>query len=304
VHPGRRRRRELGSLGLSLAIHAAALLGASVAWVASRPPPAPEPVQLALVELPPPPAPVAGQPEPGSPRPGRAAERASPGAAPEPEQPAATAEQRRPPRRARPAAPRGPSVEARVRIRRQRPPAAGRPAPAPALVARWSPAAERAVDAARARDAQPPAAAAPVRSAAAERPAGSDSAARAPDPPPAALPFHRHHHGAAGPQRAPAIEPPAERGGSRRERIAIIQARIDRVTPLVHCTDRDRKCRQRSGLARIRFLLDRRGYPRGYQVLDSAGAPCLDRQIDTVLHLAEPYPYVAGWIPVRVRFSL
>ena len=118
-------------------------------------------------------------------------------------------------------------------------------------------------------------------------------------------PLHHHASGAdAAPQRAPAIAPPAERGGSRRERIAIIQARIDRVTPLMHCTDRDRECRQRSGLARIRFLLDRRGYPRGYQLLDSAGAPCLDRQIDTVLHMAEPYPYVAGWIPVRVRFSL
>jgi hypothetical protein len=93
-----------------------------------------------------------------------------------------------------------------------------------------------------------------------------------------------------------------EWGGDTRPLIEIIQARIDRMTPLMHRTAK--RCRYESGLVRVKFLLDSRGYPCGHRIIRSSGSACLDAEVDTVLHMAEPYPYVAGWIPVTVKFTL
>ncbi len=89
-------------------------------------------------------------------------------------------------------------------------------------------------------------------------------------------------------------------GGSQLALFDIIQRRIDAISPLIHRTTTG--CRAMGGQARVRFLMNAHGYPLGYQVLDSTGSPCLDAEIDTVLHMAEPYPRVAGWVPVRVTF--
>ena len=117
------------------------------------------------------------------------------------------------------------------------------------------------------------------------------------DPPPEDLPFHAHD-GAEAPNPMPPVM--AQPGGSQLALFDIIQRRIDAISPLVHRTTIG--CRALGGQARVRFLMNDQGYPLGYQILDSSGSPCLDAEIDTVLHLAEPYPRVAGWIPVRVTF--
>ena len=116
------------------------------------------------------------------------------------------------------------------------------------------------------------------------------------DPAPEDLPFHAHD-GAERPRHLPQVGEP---GGSQLALIESIQRRIDAVSPVVHRTAWG--CRAFGGQARLRFLMNDRGYPVGYQLLDSTGSGCLDAQIDTVLHLAEPYPRVAGWVPVRVTF--
>jgi len=90
-------------------------------------------------------------------------------------------------------------------------------------------------------------------------------------------------------------------GGDTRTLIEIIQARIDAVTPLVHATAGP--CQASSGVVRLKFVINQAGYPRGFRIVDSSGVRCLDDEVDNVLHIAEPYPYVAGWIPVTVRFA-
>ncbi|MBW2704095.1 MAG: hypothetical protein JRF33_25025 [Deltaproteobacteria bacterium] len=117
------------------------------------------------------------------------------------------------------------------------------------------------------------------------------------DPPPEDLPFHAHDGADASNPMPRVMDKP---GGSQLALFDIIQRRIDAISPLVHRTAIG--CRALGGQARIRFLMNAQGYPLGYQVLDSSGSPCLDAEIDTVLHMAEPYPRVAGWIPVRVTF--
>jgi TonB family protein len=84
--------------------------------------------------------------------------------------------------------------------------------------------------------------------------------------------------------------------------VEIIQARIDAVTPVVHATAEG--CRRVQGQVRLAFTLHPSGYSDRQRVMRSSGNPCLDAQIESILHLAEPYPYVAGWIPVTVRFTL
>jgi phosphatidylglycerol:prolipoprotein diacylglycerol transferase len=81
----------------------------------------------------------------------------------------------------------------------------------------------------------------------------------------------------------------------------IIRARIDAITPLVHATAGP--CRTEKGIVRLKFVVNPAGYPHGFRIIDSSGVRCLDDEIDNVLHLAEPYPYVAGWIPVTVKFA-
>jgi hypothetical protein len=90
-------------------------------------------------------------------------------------------------------------------------------------------------------------------------------------------------------------------GGDTRPLIEIIQARIDAVTPLVHASAGP--CQTQKGVVRLRFVVNLAGYPCGYRIITSSGVHCLDDEVDNVLHMAEPYPYVAGWIPVTVRFA-
>lgn len=303
-----RRKRELGSLALSIGIHSGVLLAGSLVWVATRAPAAPPAVEVAFLKMPPPPAPVEGQPLAG-----QAAED--------------TPEERAPAERARkklqaaaqrqPAT--GPSVQATVTVAKAGYDPADRAAPSePAIIARWQPAAELAIDRSRhehrhdGRAQRKPALRGrtyslagfgPAREAARSQRWSREDPTPGPQVDPDALPFHVHDHGAGVIERLlPALPKPPQAGGDRRSLIENIQARIDRIAPLVHRTSQD--CRNASGLARIRFIMDTRGYPIGYQILSSAGNPCLDTQIDTVLHLAEPYPFVAGWVPVKVKFTL
>ena len=90
-------------------------------------------------------------------------------------------------------------------------------------------------------------------------------------------------------------------GGDTRELIEIIQARIDAVTPLIHASAGP--CQTLKGIVHLKFFVNRAGYPGGFRIVASSGVRCLDAEIDNVLHMAEPYPFVAGWIPVTVRFA-
>jgi outer membrane biosynthesis protein TonB len=92
-----------------------------------------------------------------------------------------------------------------------------------------------------------------------------------------------------------------DQGGDTRELIKIIQARIDAVTPLVHASAGP--CQTTSGVVHLRFIVNRAGYPCGFRIISGSGVRCLDDEVDNVLHMAEPYPFVAGWIPVTVRFA-
>jgi outer membrane biosynthesis protein TonB len=284
------RTREISSLGFSLGIHAGVLVIGLIIWVATSTPPPPEPLQVELVRLPPPTAPVEGQPQVEPPSPD-----------------ATTIKTPTAKGRTRTATPRldsGPSVEHRVRVARKgwHNPGAD-PCPSPPIVARWEPAADLNVREHDHRDHDYD------QLTFAMAGAGTHKAASRTRSRPArnldALPFHVHDHGSGVIKRlVPALPRPAllTPGGSRKALLKIIQARINAVAPLVHRTSEG--CRNASGLARIRFVIDTQGYPIGYQILDSSGNRCLDGQIDTLLHLAEPYPFVAGWVPVRVRFTL
>jgi len=90
-------------------------------------------------------------------------------------------------------------------------------------------------------------------------------------------------------------------GGDTRELIKIIQARIDAVTPLVHASAGS--CQAVKGVVHLKFIVNRAGYPCGFRIISGSGVHCLDHEVDNVLHMAEPYPFVAGWIPVTVRFA-
>ena len=296
----RQRAREISSLGFSLGIHAGVLVMGSIIWVATSTPPPPEPVQVELLRLPPPTAPVEGQ-APSSP----AEDPAAIKAVEDPENPSferslATASQGREAqhqkRNAESAKQPGPSVEYQLRVAGPDP-----ASPAPSIISRWEPAADlNVVDRDDPDQGQLTFAMAGVGT----HQASSQTRLR-PERNPDDLPFHVHDHGSGVLKRLmPSLPKPATLtpGGSRKALLELIQARIDAVAPLVHRTSAG--CRNASGLARIRFVIDTNGYPIGYQILDSSGNGCLDGQIDTLLHLAEPYPFVAGWVPVRVRFTL
>ena len=90
-------------------------------------------------------------------------------------------------------------------------------------------------------------------------------------------------------------------GGDTRPLLDVIQARIDAVTPPVHASAGP--CQTETGMVRLKFVVNQAGYPCGFRIVASSGVRCLDDEVDNVLHMAEPYPYVAGWIPVTVRFA-
>lgn len=91
-------------------------------------------------------------------------------------------------------------------------------------------------------------------------------------------------------------------GGDPRPLVKIIQARIDEVTPLIHKTSGD--CSYEQGVVKIIFRISPHGYTASKRITNSSGARCLDEVAEKVLHMAEPFPHVAGWVPVTVKFTL
>jgi protein TonB len=111
-----------------------------------------------------------------------------------------------------------------------------------------------------------------------------------------------------GPQ-ASAPAPHVEREGPDRpgdpaeeepDPIAVIAEKIRRVAPLCYPTQAARL--NLHGAVLVRFKMSKGGYVEEYQVLQSSGHALLDLEVEEVLHLAEPYPYVPGWIAVPVGF--
>ncbi len=98
---------------------------------------------------------------------------------------------------------------------------------------------------------------------------------------------------------------PSVRGRQRpqqdRERvIAMIKERIARVMPLVYWNTARKG--QRVGQARVRFRMDRRGYVRELEIIEVEGVPDISDATHAVLHLAEPYVFVPGWIELELAF--
>ncbi|RLB58017.1 MAG: hypothetical protein DRI34_06125 [Deltaproteobacteria bacterium] len=112
-------------------------------------------------------------------------------------------------------------------------------------------------------------------------------------------PEGNHSHPAPGPPADPADDRP---GGDTRPLLEIIQARIDAVAPLVLAASRP--CPRARGRARVLFIVSPAGYHRRHRVAGIDPGDCRDERIEAIIHLAEPYPYLAGWIPVSVPLAL
>lgn len=56
------------------------------------------------------------------------------------------------------------------------------------------------------------------------------------------------------------------------------------------------------GTALVRFRMNSMGYATAMQLLKSTGHPALDAEVERILHEAEVYPYVPGWVAVPVSF--
>jgi TonB family protein len=118
----------------------------------------------------------------------------------------------------------------------------------------------------------------------------------------------------ARPADVPVLPPPAEgrRGpvgsalgkpGEQAETIdalALIRRRLEAMVPFCYPSEANR--RGLKGTALLRFQLDSLGYPFVMQLVTSSGHAVLDDQLETLLHLAEPYPMVEGWVVVPVTF--
>ncbi len=91
-------------------------------------------------------------------------------------------------------------------------------------------------------------------------------------------------------------------GGDPRPLVEIIQARINEVAPLIHRTSG--RCRYEEGTIRMDFRISRFGYMDAHRFIRTSGQSCLNIVAEKVLHMAEPYPYVAGWVPVTIKFSM
>ena len=84
----------------------------------------------------------------------------------------------------------------------------------------------------------------------------------------------------------------------REAKSGIVINRISEVAKLVYGTN------FREGMdwgqTHLRFKLDADGYVDRVQIMRSSGERIVDRKAVDVLHLAEPYVYVAGWIDMRL----
>lgn len=91
-------------------------------------------------------------------------------------------------------------------------------------------------------------------------------------------------------------------GGDTRPLVEIIQARIDAVAPLVLASSRT--CFRARGRAQVLFTISPAGYHRSHRVTGTAPSPCQEERIAAILHLAEPFPFVTGWVAVTVPLTL
>ncbi|NMB76264.1 MAG: hypothetical protein GYA21_14175 [Myxococcales bacterium] len=90
-------------------------------------------------------------------------------------------------------------------------------------------------------------------------------------------------------------------GGDVSPRLMLIQKRIDSVAALLRSARKD--CPGAKGFVRVEFQIQKNGYPANKRLRASSGDPCLEDKAGAVIHLAEPYPYVSGWVPVTMDFN-
>lgn len=90
-------------------------------------------------------------------------------------------------------------------------------------------------------------------------------------------------------------------GGDVSPRLLLIQKRIDSVVAMLRSARRD--CPGAKGVVRIEFQIQPNGYPSVRRLRASLADPCLEEKAGAVIHLAEPYPYVSGWVPVTMDFN-
>ncbi len=90
-------------------------------------------------------------------------------------------------------------------------------------------------------------------------------------------------------------------GGDVSPRLLLIQKRIDSVVAMLRTARKD--CPGTKGFVRIEFQIQKNGYPAYKRLRASSGDPCLEDKAGAVIHLAEPYPYVSGWVPVTMDFN-
>jgi TonB family protein len=96
-------------------------------------------------------------------------------------------------------------------------------------------------------------------------------------------------------------EPGSARLGGNGRLNALAQDRVDHVVSLVGPSIAKRA--GRGGTGKVDFRVDEGGYVREVVIRRSTGAELLDREIESTLHLAEPFAATPGWISVVVRFE-
>ncbi len=86
----------------------------------------------------------------------------------------------------------------------------------------------------------------------------------------------------------------------RERAIEQIERRIRRTMPMVYWNTSRKD--QLVGRAVVRFRLNNGGYVASYELVASSGDLEVDKASRTVLHLAEPYMYVPGWVELSLAF--
>lgn len=81
----------------------------------------------------------------------------------------------------------------------------------------------------------------------------------------------------------------------------LVQERVNHVVGLLASSVTARA--GSGGVAIVRLRVDERGYLRAVRLERSTGSELLDRELEPVLRLAEPYPGVGGWLRVAIAFE-
>lgn len=82
----------------------------------------------------------------------------------------------------------------------------------------------------------------------------------------------------------------------------LAQQRINHVARLIGPSAAQRAGAR--GVAVVQFQVNADGYVAAVQILRSAGNANLDKEIDGLLHLAEPFPAWLGWLKAAVPFEM